>query len=1081
MGIQERPKLSKIEVGDVEFEAEENRETLGLASFESDDEFYVLQFVGPVEEEWLETLEKLGITFGDYVPENAYVVKMGFRTISQVTSIRNAEFVRFITKYVSEFKISSRLKGRKGVLPLAEFKALPIVPESAPYDKKGNITVVLHDSTYMPETSNTIDELGGTIVAKAEDFVRVAIDPSSSSIEKIAEIKGVNWIEPYKPPKLCLDKAAGIVNAPTIWNHHNLDGNRQIVAVADTGIDTGVDDHTMHADFRGRINKIYALGRPHDASDPDGHGTHVAGIALGNGASSPGRTIKGIAHRATLFFQSIMDAAGDLGGIPADLKNLFGPPYNDGNGLFPPPHNDGARVHSNSWGADLSGLYTKDSRNVDTFVWNQRDMVIVFAAGNEGTDKNSNGIVDLDSIDSPGTAKNCITVGGSENDRPGIKAPCSALQCLPELKLRNKSNGGKGSLGNQHTGKMYYSGKKKVKLVKRLQWMLNELGYPDDHGNPLVIDGDFGNLTEEAVKSFQAVNLDQDGNPLKIDGLVGPRTSFALNTQVHTELIWKILGFKAAPIADDQVADDPEGMVPFSSRGPTNDGRIKPDLIAPGSCILSTKSSLAVDSQFWGVSPDPDYMFKSGTSMATPMVSGAAAIVRQYLVLLKSREEDRKKWRKKTEKFCPSAALVKAILIHGARRISGQYEKAKNDAEDHSPDSLGHIPNNSQGFGRLDLEESLFPPAPITIEIFDGHRVSTNEQREYQFLLQNDAVSFKATLVWTDSPGKSLQNDLTLIVHTPDDKEFHGNFVGAQNPSRNFDDKNNVEKIIIEKPILGIYRIGVKGDNVPKKAPGGRGQDYALVISADLSATLKADIRPSDEYPARPDNHGNLLASKLCNKFPPLNPIKGDGPLVRGDSRKKLVEHLQTMLFDLGFDLGRTGENKDGVDGVFGELTEKAVKDFQGKNRDWEWNSLKVDKRVGPKTSDALNRAMVGIWYDEYVTPKELTEEKLIITATEHAIKEGLSHDPDPVKSIKVFLKKRRGTKAITLLDPSDKRFSFKGEGRFEVLDKTEKLLSSGKIKSEDDIIIQKTVTKPFSVELKVDKTFYTFYGEEAK
>jgi subtilisin family serine protease len=1067
LSAQKKPKLSKIEVGDVEFEAEENRENLRLASFESDDEFYVLQFAGPVEEEWVEALEKLGITFGDYVPENAYVVKMGFHTISQVTSIRNAEFVRFITKYVPEFKISSRLKGRKGVLPLAEFKALPIVPESVPYDKKGNITVVLHESAYMPEASHIIDELGGTIVAKAEDFVRVAIEPSADSIQKIAETKGVSWIEPYKPPKLCLDKVAGIVNAPTLWNHHNLDGTRQIVAVADTGIDTGVDDHTMHADFRGRIARIYALGRTNDASDFDGHGTHVAGIALGNGASSAGRTIKGIAHGATLVFQSVMDAAGDLGGLPVDLKNLFTPPYNDG-----------ARVHNNSWGADLSGLYTKDSRNVDKFVWNQRDMVLVFAAGNEAVDADSDGIIDLDSIDSPGTAKNCITVGACENDRPGIKAPCSVLQCLPELKLRNKSDGGKGPLGNQHTGMMYYKGKNRVELVKRLQWMLNELGYTDNHGNPLVIDGDFGNLTEEAVKSFQAANVDQDGNQLKIDGLVGPKTSFALNSQVQRELIWRILGYKAAPIADDQVADDPEGMVPFSSRGPTNDGRIKPDIIAPGSCILSAKSSLAADSQFWGVSPDSDYMFESGTSMATPIVTGAVAVVRQYLMLLKSREEDKKKWRKKTEKFCPSAALVKAILIHGARRISGQYEEAKNDAEDHHPDSIGRIPNNSQGFGRLDLEESLFPLAPTVMEIFDGHRVSTNEQREYQFLLQGDTVPFTATLVWTDSPGKRLQNDLTLTVYTPDGKEFHGNFVDAQNPGTNFDDKNNVEKIIIEEPTLGIYRINVKGDNVPKKAPEGRGQDYAIVMSADLSATLKADINPSDEYPARPDNPDKLPATKLCNKFPPLNPIKGDGPLVRGDSRKTLVEHLQTMLFDLGFDLGRTGESKDGVDGVFGELTEKAVKDFQSKNRDWNGNWLKVDKKVGPKTSDALNRAMVGIWYDEYVTPKDLTEETLIITATEQAIKEGLSFDPEPVKSIKVFLKKRRGTKAITLMDPSDKRFSFKDEGQFEVLDKDKKLLSSGKLKSEDDIIIQKTVTKPFNVELKVDKTFYTFYGE---
>ena len=67
----------------------------------------------------------------------------------------------------------------------------------------------------------------------------------------------------------------------------------------------------------------------------------------------------------------------------------------------------------------MAGEYTIDSVNTDSFVWTNSDMVITFSAGNEGVDANANGVVDNDSIGSPGTSKNVITVGASEGDRSG--------------------------------------------------------------------------------------------------------------------------------------------------------------------------------------------------------------------------------------------------------------------------------------------------------------------------------------------------------------------------------------------------------------------------------------------------------------------------------------------------------------------------------------------------------------------------------------------------------------------------------------------------------------------------------------
>ncbi len=117
-------------------------------------------------------------------------------------------------------------------------------------------------------------------------------------------------------------------------------GAGQIVAVADTG----VDDH--HPDFQGRIAAVVALGRPGNTSAPHGHGTHLAGSVLGDGSASGG-AIRGAAPGARLYFQSLLDAQGELGGLPLDLRDLFDEAYQNG-----------ARIHNNSWGAATASRHT---------------------------------------------------------------------------------------------------------------------------------------------------------------------------------------------------------------------------------------------------------------------------------------------------------------------------------------------------------------------------------------------------------------------------------------------------------------------------------------------------------------------------------------------------------------------------------------------------------------------------------------------------------------------------------------------------------------------------------------------------
>ncbi len=235
-----------------------------------------------------------------------------------------------------------------------------------------------------------------TAVNAAGGIVRQPPSPGSRSfrarldsavIAAVADDPSVEWIEPEYQPRLLNDAAGGIMGAPSAHSFGLL-GAKQTIAIADTGLDSG-NESTLKLDFRGRLLRAYGLGRPGVWSDTDGHGTHVAGSALGNGASSGG-LLAGVAPQAEIVFQSLLDDAGGLR-VPFNLYTLFEQPYADG-----------ARIHTNSWGyAGTAGAYTSASQDADRFAWDHPDMLILFAAGNEGADQNRDGVIDTGSVIAP--------------------------------------------------------------------------------------------------------------------------------------------------------------------------------------------------------------------------------------------------------------------------------------------------------------------------------------------------------------------------------------------------------------------------------------------------------------------------------------------------------------------------------------------------------------------------------------------------------------------------------------------------------------------------------------------------------
>jgi PKD repeat protein len=260
----------------------------------------------------------------------------------------------------------------------------------------------------------------------------------------------------------------------------------------------------------------------------------------------------------------------------------------------------------------------------------------------------------------------------------------------------------------------------------------------------------------------------------------------------------------------------------FSSRGPAADGRIKPDLVGPGSGI----SSAMGDATFGN--GNCFTIQKSGTSMATPAVAGVAALLRQYFA----------------DGFYPTgavnssdarnigAALVKAVLLNGTRTL---------------PEN-GVFGDFAYGWGRPHLDSNLyFTGDDRRLRVWNppnGSGLKTGESHTYSVRVEA-GEEFRATLVWSDpeatlGAATTLVNNLDLTVHDGSDT-FRGNVFSTSGQSiteGSPDQINNVEQVRFTVPRAGIYTITVRGANVPGN--GRRGTDrqgYALVSSQAACAS----------------------------------------------------------------------------------------------------------------------------------------------------------------------------------------------------------------------------------------------------
>ncbi len=286
-------------------------------------------------------------------------------------------------------------------------------------------------------------------------------------------------------------------------------------------------------------------------------------------------------------------------------------------------------------------------------------------------------------------------------------------------------------------------------------------------------------------------------------------------------------------------ADSARDIADFSSRGPTNDGRLKPDVVAPGTHITGAAPQHAgyaaqgVCDKF--LAGTAWYSVASGTSQAAPQVSGAAALVRR--------------WHQRVHGAAPSPALTKALLVNTATDLGGG-DNGKGAA-------IAPGPNHDQGWGRVNLG-TVFDGTARDLRDQADTLTASGDRRVRSYAVDDPAAPVKVTLAWTDAPGTStadpVVNDLDLVVDAGG-RTYKGNvFDGAfSRTGGSADPRNNLESVYLPAGTTGglavkVVATGIAGDGLPGNADT-TDQDYALVVSnaeAAPSAVLSHDAGTLD-------------------------------------------------------------------------------------------------------------------------------------------------------------------------------------------------------------------------------------------
>ncbi|MFZ8846315.1 MAG: S8 family serine peptidase [Candidatus Hydrothermia bacterium] len=461
--------------------------------------YHIIEITGPIYETYKQKLLNEGLELYDYLPGNGYIIKA------------NADQIKRIIKYPFV----------KGIYPVKpEYKLPPDYEEklNTCYVKEGElykIRILYYEDENLNEILKFLNERNAKIDHIEKEIKYIQTYLSLSDINILKNLESVKFIE-FQYPIInwnnrdqVLHQSGLFLNVQnstdandTIVFKKGLHGEGEILGHNDDGLDKN------HCFFNGTVNgqnKIvdlcnYNAGGCGVASLPAGtscnsspgtgcHGTHTAGTAVGGTDQlSTNLAYRGMAYKARIVSQY------PLGGGASGFNTVLNDAYNKG-----------ARVHTNSWGYVCGGFFTQcspigyntDAYIIDNFVWNKKDMVVVFAAGNHGDDVCLAGC--YRSASNPASAKNDITVG----------AMARALDAKMSWSAYGNYPSGRFSIDIMAKGDTTYSawGGTACGVTTAWWWMGTSMATPVVAGSAILVrqyykEGWYGNGTQNSAPSI---------------------------------------------------------------------------------------------------------------------------------------------------------------------------------------------------------------------------------------------------------------------------------------------------------------------------------------------------------------------------------------------------------------------------------------------------------------------------------------------------------------------------------------------------------------------------------------------------